>query len=66
MSDPASGRVPDRSPEQPPRHTTPVGIRMADLDDPRLAALVAEHHAEMEPTAPAGSRHALSIEHATV
>ncbi|HMM94220.1 GNAT family N-acetyltransferase [Phycicoccus sp.] len=35
---------------------------MADLDDPRLAALVAEHHAEMEPTAPAGSRHALSIE----
>ncbi|WP_216842660.1 GNAT family N-acetyltransferase [Arthrobacter sp. NEB 688] len=34
----------------------------ARLDDPRLAALVAEHLAEMEPTTPACSRHALSLE----
>lgn len=37
-------------------------IRPADLSDPRVAALVAEHLAEMEPTAPACSRHALSLE----
>lgn len=37
-------------------------IRPADLDDPRVAVLVAEHLAEMEPTAPACSRHALSVE----
>ncbi len=34
----------------------------ADLDDPRVADLVAEHLAEMEPTAPACSRHALTVE----
>ncbi|MBM6403392.1 GNAT family N-acetyltransferase [Phycicoccus sp. CSK15P-2] len=37
-------------------------IVLADLDDPRVAALVAEHLAEMEPTAPACSRHALSLD----
>lgn len=38
-----------------------AAIRPADVDDPRVAALVAEHLAEMEPTAPACSRHALSV-----
>lgn len=37
-------------------------IRPADLDDPRVAALVAEHLEEMEPTAPPSSRHALTVE----
>lgn len=39
-----------------------VTIVPARLDDPRVAALVAEHLAEMEPTAPASSRHALSLD----
>ncbi len=37
-------------------------VRPADLHDPRLAVLVAEHLAEMEPTAPACSRHALTVD----
>ena len=37
-------------------------IVVADLDDPRVEALVDEHLAEMEPTAPACSRHALTAE----
>ena len=37
-------------------------IRRADLDDPRVATLLAEHLAEMEPTAPACSRHALTAD----
>lgn len=39
-----------------------VAVRPADLEDPRLATLVAEHLAEMEPTAPACSRHALTVD----
>jgi putative acetyltransferase len=39
-----------------------VTVGPADLDDPRLGALVAEHLAEMEPTAPACSRHALTVD----
>ncbi len=39
-----------------------VAIAPADLDDPRLPALVDEHLAEMEPTAPACSRHALTVD----
>ena len=42
--------------------TTPAAIVPADVDDPRVAVLVAEHLAEMEPTAPACSRHALTVE----
>lgn len=42
--------------------TAAVAIVPARLEDPRLAVLVAEHLAEMEPTAPACSRHALSLE----
>ncbi|NHA68560.1 GNAT family N-acetyltransferase [Phycicoccus flavus] len=40
----------------------PVAIVPADLADPRVGDLVAEHLAEMEPTAPACSRHALTLE----
>ena len=32
------------------------------LDDPRVAALLDDHLAEMEPTAPPESRHALTID----
>ena len=39
-----------------------VTIRPADLDDPRVASLLDDHLAEMEPTAPPESRHALTIE----
>ena len=39
-----------------------VSIHPADLDDPRVAALLDDHLAEMEPTAPPGSRHALTID----
>ena len=39
-----------------------VSIHRADLDDPRVAALLAEHLAEMEPTAPPERRHALTID----
>lgn len=39
-----------------------VTIRPADLDDPRVAALLDDHLAEMEPTAPPESRHALTID----
>lgn len=39
-----------------------VAIHLADLDDPRVAVLLDEHLAEMEPTAPPGSRHALTAE----
>lgn len=39
-----------------------VCIVRADPEDPRVAALVAEHLAEMEPTAPACSRHALTVD----
>ena len=39
-----------------------VTVRPADLDDPRVAALLADHLAEMEPTAPPESRHALTAE----
>ena len=38
-----------------------VSIRRADLDDPRVAALLDDHLAEMEPTAPPESRHALTL-----
>ena len=61
MSPGGGGRVPQRSPEQPPGHPTVV-VAPADLDDPRVADLVAEHLAEMEPTAPACSRHALTVD----
>lgn len=37
-----------------------VALVPGDPDDPRVVALVAEHLAEMEPTAPACSRHALT------
>lgn len=42
----------------------PEGVRVvpADLSDPRVVALLEEHLAEMEPTAPPGSRHALTRE----
>lgn len=39
-----------------------VALVRADPDDPRVADLVDEHLAEMEPTAPACSRHALTVE----
>lgn len=39
-----------------------VVIRPADLDDPRVAALLEDHLAEMEPTAPPESRHALTAD----
>lgn len=39
-----------------------VTVRPADLDDPRVAALLADHLAEMEPTAPPESRHALTAQ----
>ena len=39
-----------------------VAIAPADLDDPRVTALLDEHLAEMEPTAPPESRHALTID----
>lgn len=39
-----------------------VRIVPADLADPRVAALLDEHLAEMEPTAPPGSRHALTLD----
>jgi putative acetyltransferase len=39
-----------------------VSIHRADLDDPRVAAVLDEHLAEMEPTAPPESRHALTID----
>jgi putative acetyltransferase len=35
-----------------------VAITPADLDDPRVAALLDDHLTEMEPTAPPESRHA--------
>ncbi|MGL5929711.1 MAG: GNAT family N-acetyltransferase [Dermatophilaceae bacterium] len=34
----------------------------ADLDDPRVAALLEEHLAELEPSAPPADRHALDLE----
>lgn len=42
--------------------TPEVTIGLADLADPRVAALVEEHLAEMTPTAPVCSRHALTME----
>ncbi len=39
-----------------------VAITPADLDDSRVAALLDEHLAEMEPTAPPESRHALTLD----
>ncbi len=36
-------------------------IHPGDLDDPRVIALLEEHLASMEPTAPAESRHALDL-----
>ena len=45
---------------RPPAVT--VSILPADLDDPRVAVLLAEHLAEMEPTAPPESRHALTLD----
>jgi hypothetical protein len=39
-----------------------VSIHPADLDDPRVAALLDDHLAEMEPTAPPESRHALTLD----
>lgn len=39
-----------------------VTVAPADLDDPRVAALLDEHLAEMEPTAPPESRHALTLD----
>lgn len=37
-------------------------ITPADLDDPELTAFLHEHLTDMEPTAPAESRHALDLE----
>lgn len=37
-------------------------ITRADLDDPRLVDFVAEHLADMAPTAPPESRHALDLD----
>lgn len=37
-------------------------IARADFDDPRLAAFLREHLADMEPTAPPESRHALDLD----
>ena len=42
--------------------TAGTTIVPADLDDPRVGVLLAEHLAEMEPTAPPESRHALTPE----
>jgi putative acetyltransferase len=39
----------------------PVVIREGVPDDPRLAALIDEHLAEMRPSAPPESRHALAV-----
>ncbi|MGL4178514.1 MAG: GNAT family N-acetyltransferase [Dermatophilaceae bacterium] len=39
-----------------------VVIGPADLDDPRVASLLEEHLAEMEPSAPPADRHALDLE----
>ncbi|WP_377638964.1 GNAT family N-acetyltransferase [Oryzobacter terrae] len=39
-----------------------VRVVPADLHDPRVAVLLAEHLAEMEPTAPPESRHALTLD----
>ena len=39
-----------------------VTVRAADLEDPELVAFLAAHFAELEPTAPAESRHALDVE----
>ncbi len=40
---------------------TPMHIRLADLDAPAFAALLQEHHAAMQATAPPESRHALDL-----
>ncbi|WP_231706613.1 MULTISPECIES: GNAT family N-acetyltransferase [Tsukamurella] len=37
-------------------------ITRADFDDPALAAFLAAHHADMAPTAPPESRHALALD----
>jgi len=37
-------------------------IARADFDDPALAAFLAAHHADMAPTAPPESQHALGID----
>ena len=37
-------------------------IARADFDDPRLVAFLQEHLADMEPTAPPESRHALDLD----
>lgn len=39
-----------------------VTVRAADLEDPDLVAFLAAHLAELEPTAPPESRHALDLE----
>ena len=39
-----------------------VSITPADLSDPRVAVLLDEHLAEMQPTAPPESRHALTLD----
>ncbi len=49
------------STEQAPDGGAPA-IGPADLDDPRVARLIGEHLAEMEPTAPPESRHALTAD----
>lgn len=38
-----------------------VRVREADLEDPLLVAFLGDHLAELEPTAPAESRHALDL-----
>ena len=39
-----------------------IRVVAADLEDPRVAVLLGEHLAEMEPTAPPESRHALTLD----
>ena len=58
--DPADLRRARPRARRPPEVT--VSIHPADLDDPRVAALLDDHLAEMEPTAPPESRHALTID----
>ena len=43
------------------RHTGPVHITRADFSDPRLTAFLQAHLDDIEPTAPAESRHALDL-----
>ena len=53
-------RTSSRMREQKPQNA-PMHIRRADLDDPAFAALMEEHRAAMQATAPPESRHALDL-----